>query len=309
MGIFDSFFGGDAPELQLKSTNLTGAYGTGKYNPRKGTVSYNLAPEIQAMRDIFYGGAQEFLPTQEGTDFANYLNTAGRDILNQALGMNPQEYAAQLFQQGSDILAPQRQQEASMLADTLFKTGRTGAAIGMGEGYVNPEQYSFQLANAQADKQRLFDTLSQAYDRQNREQLRGLGLMEAGQQQRMLPYAQAQKLFGAGIDLTALSQNDLQNLANFGNMTNQAAVQKYNADMQNWQAGGGGLFSNIVSGIAGGVGSGLGMGLGSGLAGWTKSLFNTPTSTASAYNPGIQLTPASPYNPFDSYNIGGIYGR
>lgn len=286
MGIFDSFFGGDAPELKLKSTNLTGAYGTGMYNPKKGTVSYNLAPEIQAMRDIFYGGAQEFLPTQEGTDFANYLNTAGRGVLNQALGMNPQEYAAQLFQQGTDILAPQRQQEASMLADTLFKTGRTGAAIGMGEGYVNPEQYSFQLANAQADKQRLFDTISQAYDRQNREQLRGLGLMEAGQQQRMLPYSQAQNLFGAGIDLAGLTQNDLQNLANFGNMTNQAALQKYNADMQNWQAGGGGLFSNIVSGIAGGIGQGLGSSFGGGLGSWMGSIKNPfITTTTSKVTP------------------------
>lgn len=272
MSILSNIFGGDAPKLKMKSTTSTGLFGTGTYNPKTGKQTYELAPELQQMQDIYYGAAQQFLPTQASTDYANYLQQTGQGILNQAIGMSPQEYAAQLYQQGSDILAPQREQEAAMLADKLFKTGRFGAATGYGEGYINPEQFTLLSAYGQSDKQRLFDTIAQAYDRQNREQLRGLGLMEAGQQQRMLPYQQAQQLFGVGTGIAGLGQNDIQNLYNYANMTNQQQLAKYNADMANWQASGGGLFSSIANSLASGLGAGLGGKAGGALGNWVSSL-------------------------------------
>lgn len=282
MGFFSNMFGGDAPELNFKKTRLTGAYGTGVYNPNKGTVSYNLSPELQQMRDVFYGAGMDFLPSEDQTNFANYLTSTGQNVLSQALGMNPQEMAAQYYQQGTDILAPQREQDAAMLADKLFKTGRLGFASGYGEGYVNPEQFTFVSAINQADKQRLYDAMDRAYQRQGQEQLRGLGLLEAGSQQRMLPYQNARTLFGAGVDLAGLAQNDLQNVYNFANMNNQIAQNKYNADLQNWQASGGGLFSNLATSFASGLGASLGTGGAGALGAWAKNLPNPfITTTAS----------------------------
>ena len=71
--------------------------------------------------------------------------------VNEALNYDVDKETQDYYQKTLAMLQPERDMEASNLADILFKTGRTGAGVSMGEGYVSPEQYALLKARENAN--------------------------------------------------------------------------------------------------------------------------------------------------------------
>jgi len=125
--------------IPITPANVSTGFGTAIADPRTGQYSYTLDPRLAQMRDIFYSGAQEFMPTEQEQQFAQDVSQAGMDIsgrgnefLNQALGMDTAQLGQDYYNQIQNLMSMDRAQEEARLADTLFKTGRTGVgAVGL----------------------------------------------------------------------------------------------------------------------------------------------------------------------------------
>jgi hypothetical protein len=254
---------GDKPDqIPVIPARATTGFGTAIADPMTGQYSYNLDPRLAAMRDQFYGGAQGFLPSQQDLQFAQGVSGFGRDVygqgsnyLTQAMGMSPQQASENYYARIQDLQAPSRAQEESRLADTLFKTGRGGAAIGYGGGYINPEQFGLLSARANADK--ALGLEAETYGRQLRQtdinsalnlQQAGLGNVTAGYGLGMLPYQSASNIFGLGTGIEQLGMQPMQT-AMVG-LQAQLALQKQQQAYENATADsgkGGGLLGGVVN--------------------------------------------------------------
>ena len=264
---------GDKPKrIPIMPANVSTGFGSAVANPKTGQYSYTLDPRLAAMRDQFYGGAQGFLPSQEELGFAQDVSGFGRDVygqgsdyLNQAIGTSPQDIGADYYRRIQDLQAPTRAQEEARMADTLFKTGRSGAAIGYGgQGYINPEQFGLLTARANADK--ALGLEAETYGRQLRQtdinsalnlQQAGLGNVTAGYGLGMLPYESASNIFGLGTGLEQLGVGTLGMAQNA--VQAQLMAQQQQQAVENARASGGkggGLFGGIAQGVGSYFGSG-----------------------------------------------------
>ena len=240
----------DAPKvakLKLKPTTVTTGFGTGTYNPKSGDVGYTLDPTLQQFRDTFYNAAKGFEPTQADIDYARGLGQTGQSILDRGLGLDINQVTQDYYNQQSSFLAPSRAQEESRLADTLFKTGRTGAAVGRGQGYLNPEQFALLKAREEADAARMMGAEDRARGLQGQDIQRGLGLIDSGNALMMRPYSNMSSLFNLGAGIEGLGAGTLQTVGAFAplQMKWQQAIQ------QNQQA------INDAAAAEGSFGSGL----------------------------------------------------
>lgn len=218
---------GDTPDyIPVTRAKATTGFGTAVANPETGTYKYTLDPRLASLRDVFYGGAQGFLPSQQELQFGKDVSAFGRDIyaqggqyLQDAIGMSPQDAATSYYNRIQELQAPLRAAEESRLADTLFKTGRIGAATayGGGGGYINPEQFGLMTARAQADK--ALGLEAEQYGRQLRAQdiasalgiqQAGVGNVQTGYGLGMMPYQSAAGVFGLGTDLEKLGLLPMQ---------------------------------------------------------------------------------------------------
>lgn len=202
------------------------------FDQDKGVAGYALSPELQAMQQQAYGGAQGLLgnlptgltPQQQAYQQMAYggslgalrgmqtgltpeqqayqqqaYGAAGRAL--GAISATPQEAAQQYYQQQQGLLEPQRQAEDIALRQEQLSRGRLGLGIsseaaGAGAGgYVNPEQFQRDRARALANAQ----IAAQA--------------TQAGQQQQANQLALAQGLFGQGAAGTAQQQQQAANQA------------------------------------------------------------------------------------------------
>tara|TARA_R110000822_G_scaffold47071_2_gene125066 strand:- start:541 stop:1545 length:1005 start_codon:yes stop_codon:yes gene_type:complete len=213
---------GDKPDqIQITPANARSGFGTATANPLTGEYSYDLDPRLAAIRDTFYGAADQFLPTEAQSVFSRGMiddatNTygAGTNFLNQAIGVDPQKVGQQYYNDIQALQAPNREFENSQLADSLFKTGRSGAGSSFAaSGYINPEQYSLLSARSQADKQLAID--SQNYGRQQQQgdvnfgtalQSSGMGSYNTGQALRSQPYSQYGNILNQGFGIEKLGQ-------------------------------------------------------------------------------------------------------
>lgn len=65
--------GEDADYVPIRPANVTTGFGTALADPEKGIYNYTLDPRLAAMRDIFYGAANQFLPTEAQQMFASQV--------------------------------------------------------------------------------------------------------------------------------------------------------------------------------------------------------------------------------------------
>jgi hypothetical protein len=247
----------------LVPANVSTGFGTATADPRTGQYSYTLDPRLAQLRDVFYGASGQFLPTdmqnmfsQGMTDQAMSTYGRGSDFLNQALGLNPQEVAAQYYSDIQGLQAPFRELENSQLADSLFKSGRSGAASAFNaSGYLNPEQFALLQSRAQSDRALGIEAENLGRSRQLSDlntafgiQQGGLGAYNAGQGLRMMPFAQAGQLFGLGTELEGLGQNTLGFAGDMSKL--QLAAQAQQQAVNNARAsagkGGGGLLGSAM---------------------------------------------------------------
>jgi hypothetical protein len=214
--------GDDAEYIPIRPANVTTGFGTGLADPERGKYNYTLDPRLAAMRDIFYGAAPQFMPTAQEQQFARDVSQQGmgifgqgQEFLNQALGMNTGDVAQRYYSDVQNLMAGDRAEEEARLANTLFKTGRTGAAVGVQGGYVNPEQFALLRARELANQQ--LGIQAEELGRSRREadvgfgtrlMGTGLGTIGSGQQVAASPYQTMASIFGLG---TGIEQLGMQN--------------------------------------------------------------------------------------------------
>jgi len=215
--------GGDDPEyVPIRPARVTTGFGTGRADPEKGKYTYTLDPRLAAMRDIFYGAAPQFMPSQAEQDFARGVSDygmgvfgQGQEFLNQALGVDPRQVGQQYYSDVMNLMQTDRAQEEARLASNLFRTGRTGAAVGTQGGYVNPEQFALLRARELANQQLAIQAEDLGRSRRQTDtgfaaNLLGTGLSTygSGKQTAAAPYQTMAGIFGLG---TGIEQLGMQN--------------------------------------------------------------------------------------------------
>lgn len=262
-------FGGDdggsggyqQPVPQFTPYNITTPYGSSTFDTANKTASYALSPELQAFRNQYYKAATGAMPSAEQTQFANQVGQYGLGLFNQAAGLDTAKMSQDYYNQQQALLSPSRAQQETQLADTLFKQGRTGAAVGMGQGYVNPEQFALLQAREQQNAQLALGAEDRARAIQQQQLASGLNYYGQGQALQVAPYNTANTLLGFGTNLESLGQNALTIGSNIGSNVANAQYQgattgiaQQNAlNQQNAQQAAmwGGLASNIGKTVGG----------------------------------------------------------
>jgi hypothetical protein len=296
--------------LQLKPTTVSTGYGSGTYDPKTGKVSYDLDPQLAQFRDYFYGAAEEFQPDEAYMDYARGLGETGKSFLDRGLGLDIGQVTQDYYDEGSRLLAPTRAQEESRLADTLFKTGRTGAAVGRGEGYVNPEQFALLKAREEADAMRMYGAEERARGIQSQDIQRGLGLIDSSNALAMRPYSNVSSLFNLGAGVEGLGMNVLNTVGQFAPIQAnwQQALQANQQAINNARASGGGFGSGLLGSV---VNAGIGYALGgpagafSGFTGIPVPGAGTPGPLANWFS-GMGTSPSSSL--FGSGGFGNLVG-
>jgi hypothetical protein len=155
-------------------------------------------------------------------DFGKQVSDYGMGLFDRAANLDLDAMTQDYFNKNLALLEPARAQESSRLNDLQFSRGTIGAGVGMGGGYVNPQQYALAMAREQQnaalavgaeDRARSIqaDTLTQAGA------LYGLGQSYATQ-----PYETANTLFGYGSNIEALGANTMAQGMNFGSLSTNA---------------------------------------------------------------------------------------
>lgn len=276
---------------QFKPYSLTTGFGSSAFDTKRGTGTYTLDPRLAAMRDIFYGGAMAAVPDTSQKAFAEQLRQEGQGLFTSAAAMSPEQQAQQYVERQLNILAPSRAEEEARLADTLFKTGRTGAAVGMGQGYVNPEQFALLSSREMANKTLGLEALDRSRAIQQQDLQRALGYYGLANELELAPYQQASTLFGLGTNLESLGAGTLQGGLSAGQMASGANQQVANLLMNKENtrvayANDPGFWGSLVAGGIQSFANPLGRSLGNSVSGW----FSSPTSGAGqAPGTGIRL--------------------
>jgi hypothetical protein len=317
--------GDDQPEyVPIRPANVSTGFGTGRADPESGNYSYTLDPRLANLRDVFYNATNQFMPTEAEQQFAQGISNTGmstfgrgNELLNQALALDPNQVGTDYYRQIQDMLSIDRAQEESRLADTLFKSGRTGAATGVQGGYLNPEQFAMLKARERANQELAIN--AEQLGRARREgdvgfasKLMGSGVdtYNAGRTTGMSPYQQMATLFGLGTNIEGLGLN-----ANLGNamnaVNNQFKVQELGQNYENARAENEnqpGFFENLLSNaINAGVNYATGgLSGGGGLGGSLSSIWDS-TSTIGGSLEGLGNTFKYGYGGVDPFaGVGGI---
>jgi hypothetical protein len=145
-----------AEESRFRPIGVTTGFGGSKFtmgpDGRLSEASYELTPELQAMRDRFLqqAGAQGLGFTEQGLGAAQGLFNLGQGYLAQT----PEQAAQQYMSAQQAALAPSRQQAMSGLMNRLAQTGTQGLGVAQaGGGMANPLAQAFANAQAQQDLQ------------------------------------------------------------------------------------------------------------------------------------------------------------
>lgn len=234
--------------LVMRPTTVTTGFGKGTYDPKTGEVGYTLDDSLAGLRDIFYGAAEDFLPTSEQEAYAKQVGDYGQSLFSNATSMNTQEMARQYYQSQQDFLRPERDRESAQLADAQFATGRLGYGTGAAGGYLNPQQYALQMAREQQNSQLMLGAEDRARAIQQSDIARGLGLSDSASALSLRPYQQAQGLFGMGAGIEGLGADVLGITSDFAAKQYgwQTAQQANQQAINNAKASGG-----FMSGLGG----------------------------------------------------------
>lgn len=210
-------------------------FGTSTFDTKNKTASYTLTPEMQAFRDQYYNAARSAMPSAEQLAYGQQVSDYGKGLFGQATAMDTNAMTQDYLAKQLALLEPARAQESSRLNDLQFNRGTLGQGVGMGGGYVNPQQYAQAMAREQQNAALGLDAETRARGIQA-EQLKQAGaLYGLGQSYLTDPYTTANQLFGYGAGIENLGGNALTLGSNIGTMSAQGdnqAAQLNNASNQ-----------------------------------------------------------------------------
>jgi hypothetical protein len=207
-------------------------------DPTAQTATYTLSPEMQAFRDRYYAGATAALPTAESTAYGQQVRDYGQNLFAEAAGMDTGAMTQEYFNQQQALLNPAREAESSRLNDLMFSRGTIGQGVGMGQGYVNPQQYALAQAREQQNAALALSAEDRARAIQTAQLAQAGNIYGLGQSYLTDPYATANQIMGYGTGVENLGINTMATGMNFGNMattSNQNAANiNANINQQNY---------------------------------------------------------------------------
>lgn len=152
-----------AESARFKPVGVTTRFGSSQFQTDPAGnltgAGYNLSPEMLAQQNALFGmsgqGLQQY---QNAFGQSQALGQAGSGLMGLGqgyLGTTPQEQAQKYMTEQLGLLAPARQAALSGLQNQQFQTGRSGLAIGGGDGRMatNPELAAYYNSIAQQDAQ------------------------------------------------------------------------------------------------------------------------------------------------------------
>jgi len=211
-----------AEMARFRPVGVTTGFGSSQFTTdAEGNVtgaSYQLTPQLQAIRDRLMSQAGAYDPTQIAQQ-AQALGTGAQSLFGAAKGYlseSPEAARQRYISQQQALLAPQQEQALAGIRNRLFQTGRTGLATGgttTGMQATNPELAAYYNALAQQQAQ-LAAGADQAAQQQ---QAFGAGLFGSGAQMlgqvpslTSAAYAPLQTQLGLAGSTEALGQQGLE---------------------------------------------------------------------------------------------------
>jgi hypothetical protein len=201
---------------------VTSGFGSSKIDPTTKTASYTLDPRLLATRDKFYAGAEAAMPQQYQMDFGKQVSDYSMGLFDRAANLDLDVMTADYFNKNLALLEPARAQESSRLNDLQFSRGTLGQGVGMGGGYVNPQQFAMQMAREQQNQSLAMSAEDRSRDIQAQDFQRAGSLYGLGQSYLTQPYETANTLFGFGTNIENLGMGTMATGMNMGNIATTA---------------------------------------------------------------------------------------
>jgi hypothetical protein len=211
----------DTQGMKFNPYALTTPMGSSYFDEKNKTGGYNLSPDLQAMYEQYLGGAQDLLPTDQQKAAAGTVSDYGMGLWDRAANLDTQGMSRDYLASQMALLEPGRAQESSRLNDLMFSGGTLGQGVGMGQGYINPQQYALAMAREQQNAGLALGAEDRARAIQSEDLQRALGFYGMGQELRAQPYAQSANIMGYG---TTLQQSALPALT-YGLQAGQSSAQ------------------------------------------------------------------------------------
>lgn len=216
---------------------VTTGFGKSTIDPTNKTATYALDPTLQAFRDRMYSGATGALNNAD-TGYANQNIDYAKGLFGEATNMDIGAMTSDYYNKQLALLEPGRAQESSRLNDLQFSRGTLGQGVGMGQGYVNPQQYAQAMAREQQNSALALGAEDRARDIQGQTLQRASAMYGLGQSYLTQPYDTANTLFGYGSNIESLGANSMALGLNMGSTAGQLnnEASRYNAaiNQQNW---------------------------------------------------------------------------
>ena len=201
---------------------VTSGFGSSKIDPTTKTASYTLDPRLLATRDKFYAGADAAMPSEEQLAYGRKVSDYGMGLFDRAANLDLDAMTKDYFNKNLALLEPARAQESSRLNDLQFSRGTLGQGVGMGGGYVNPQQYAQAMAREQQNASLAMSAEDRSRDIQAQDLQRAGSLYGLGQQYLTQPYETANTLFGYGTNIENLGMGTMATGMNMGNIATTA---------------------------------------------------------------------------------------
>ena len=305
-----------ASMAQFRPIGITTGFGASKfdYNPQGilSGASYELTPELKAIRDRALAAAGQYNPEQLG-QYAQPLYGAGAGLLSlgqKYLAQSPEEAAATAMAQRQALLAPGRAAEDARLATANFGRGTGGLGVQTGTGSAPSNPLAQALYNARAQEDARLAAEADLLGQQRATYGAGLltsgagilgqvpTLTSAGYAPLTTQLGMASTVEGLGqqaLDIgSALGQRVSTAGANAGQMLLRSGLESAQTGLAGniAQAGINASANTSALGSLGSVFGGLGQGGAySGLGSWFGNLIggggSTPLASAAARNPSL----------------------
>jgi|TARA_R110002167_G_scaffold175184_1_gene374383 hypothetical protein len=237
-------------------------FGTANFDKENKTASYELSPELQQIRDMYFGKALQGIDEQDLTD-AQSIQDYGMGRFTEASQRDIMPEANKYYSDMQSIMAPGRATQQQQLAQNLFASGRMGQATAASEGggYVNPERMEYLTSINRQNRELAMDSYQQAQARQDNDLKQGLAYQGLGMNMGMTPYSNINTLFGYGTGVEQVGQGAFNQGLQIG--TNAVPGQGYGAGLdqngniyQNQARGSQtGMFTDLLNQGVKGIGS------------------------------------------------------
>ena len=276
-----------AEEARFRPIGVTTGFGSSRFtmghDGRLSEASYELTPELQAMRDqlMQQAGAQGLGFTEQGLAAAQGLFNLGQGYLAQS----PEQAGQQWMQSQQAALAPGRQQAMSGLMNRLAQTGTQGLGVAQaGGGMANPLAQAFANAQAQQDLQ----LAAQAQEQGRAQTTFGQGLLGGAFNLASGSYAPLQTQLQQAQGIESLGRNalDIGSALGGGNTASaQALLSGGNAAAASMQAAN--AYNPVATALQGFANTpGMGQALSGMFGGYNPGNWSNPAGSSGFYKYG-----------------------